>query len=209
MRLFLLRHGRTQWNKEGIFRGRADIPLDEVGRKEAELLGKRLKDVPIKAIFSSPLKRAQETASIIASFTKSPVFVREELIDISFGSWEGLSVEEVRLRFPDLYEKWLNAPHELSFPQGESLKVVEERAFNFIEDLKSNHQKDTIALVTHRVVLKVLISKLLGLNLKAFWRIEQGTSALNEFEWKNGMWVIKTINDTCHTRELKEAALEF
>jgi len=187
MRLFLLRHGRTQWNKEGIFRGRADIPLDEIGKKEAELLGKRLKDVPIKAIFSSPLKRAQETASIIASFTKSPVFVREELIDISFGSWEGLSVEEVKFRFPDLYEKWLNAPHELSFPQGESLKVVEERAFSLIEDLKSNHQKDTIALVTHRVVLKVLISKLLGLHLKDFWRIEQGTSALNEFEWKNGI----------------------
>jgi len=209
MRLFLLRHGRTQWNKEGIFRGRADIPLDEIGKKEAELLGRRLKDVPLKAIYSSPLKRAQETASIIASFTKSPVFIREELIDISFGSWEGLSVEEVKFRFPDLYEKWLNAPHELSFPQGESLKVVEERTFNFIEELKSNHQKDTIALVTHRVVLKVLISKLLGLHLKDFWRIEQGTSALNELEWRNGMWIIKKINDTCHTRELKEAALEF
>jgi len=209
MRLFLLRHGRTQWNKEGIFRGRTDIPLDEVGRKEAELLGKRLKDVPIKAIFASPLKRAQETAFIIASFTKSPVLVKEELLDLSYGSWEGLSVEEVKRQYPDLYEKWLNAPHELTFPHGESLKVVEERAFNFVEALKFSHPNDTLALVTHRVVLKVLICKLLGLPLKDFWRIEQGTSALNEFEWKDGMWVVKTINDTCHTHDLKEAAIEF
>jgi len=210
MKLFLIRHGRTAWNREEVFRGTADVPLDDVGRKEAKFLARRLKEEALRVIYTSPLSRARETAEIIASECGTAVEVSEGLLDLDFGLWQGLSVEEVKGRFGDLYQRWMEAPHEVSFPGGEDLEAVRERAMGMVEDLKGRHRGEVVALVTHRVVLKVLICSLLGLGLDAFWRVAQGTAALNAFEWKGNCWVVRLLNDTCHLRSLKgEGGLEF
>lgn len=210
MDLYLIRHGRTAWNREEVFRGRTDVPLDEVGRKEAYLLARRLKDEGLSALYSSPLSRAKETAEIIAAELGLRVQLAPQLIDLGFGLWEGLSVQEVKARFGRLYSLWLEEPHRLRFPEGEDLEAVRRRVVEFVEALKEQHPGERVAVVSHRVVLKVLICSLLGLGLEAFWRVAQGTAALNQFRWRDGLWEVRLLNDTCHLHALGgEGAVEF
>jgi broad specificity phosphatase PhoE len=202
--LFLVRHGRTGWNKEQIFRGTKDIPLDEVGREEALLVGERLKGERITAVFSSPLARAKETAEAIARFHSIEVQVMAGLNDLNFGEWEGMSLTAVKRQFPDLYQQWLQAPHQVVFPRGEGLEAVRSRAMKVVEEISKRHPRDTVALVSHRVVLKVLICALLGLDNSHFWNIGQDTTAINCFHFKNGGWIAALLNDTCHLKGIGE-----
>ncbi|MFO7996535.1 MAG: histidine phosphatase family protein [Dehalococcoidia bacterium] len=97
--MMLVRHGDTDWNVEEIFRGRADVELNETGVKQAELLGKYLEFVPIEAVYSSPLKRALRTAEIIAGFHNIDITSCRELIDFDYGEWQGLSQDTVKERY--------------------------------------------------------------------------------------------------------------
>ena len=200
--LFLVRHGRTGWNKEQIFRGHKDVPLDEVGREEARLAGERLRGEGIMGVFSSPLSRARETAEAVARFHKIEVQVLEGLNDLNFGEWEGMSRHEVEERYPDLCAQWQGAPHEVIFPGGEGLATVRIRAMKAVEDIIKQHPQEGVALVSHRVVLKVLICALLGLDNSHFWNIAQDTTAINCFYHRNGTWICNFLNDTCHVKEV-------
>jgi broad specificity phosphatase PhoE len=202
--LFLVRHGRTGWNKEQIFRGHKDIPLDEVGRQEALLVGERLKGEGIKAVFSSPLSRARETAQAVARSHNVEVQVVEGLIDLHFGEWEGMSLEEVKERYPDLYAQWQGTPQKVIFPGGEGLDSVRSRAMEAVKDIINCHPQEAVALVSHRVVLKVLICALLGLDNSHFWNIAQDTTAINCFHHRNGTWICNFLNDTCHVKGVGE-----
>jgi len=202
--LFLVRHGRTGWNKEQIFRGHKDVPLDEVGREEALLVGERLKEEGIKGVYSSPLSRARETAEAVARSHNVEVQIVEGLNDLNFGEWEGLSRQEVQERYPDLYEQWQEAPHQVIFPGGEGLDSVRIRAMKAVEDIIKQHPQEGVALVSHRVVLKVLICALLGLDNSHFWNIAQDTTAINCFQHRNGTWIVNFLNDTCHLKEVGE-----
>jgi broad specificity phosphatase PhoE len=202
--LFVVRHGRTGWNKEQIFRGTKDIPLDAVGRGEALRVGERLKNEGIRAVYSSPLARAKETAEAIARFHSIEVQVLTGLNDLNFGEWEGQSLAEVKKKYPDLYRQWLEAPHRVIFPGGEGLEAISSRAMTAVQEIVERHPQDTVALVSHRVVLKVLICVLLGLDNSHFWNIGQDTAAVNCFEYKDGRWVAALLNDTCHLKEIGE-----
>jgi broad specificity phosphatase PhoE len=202
--LFLVRHGRTGWNKEQVFRGTKDIPLDEVGREEASLVGERLKGEEIKAVYSSPLARAQETAGAIACFHNVEVRVLPGLNDLNFGDWEGLSLSTVKRQFPDLYHQWLQRPQQVIFPGGEGLDAVRFRAMEAVEDIIKRHPFETVAMVSHRVVLKVLICSLLGLDNSHFWNIAQDTTAINCFQHRDGTWICNFLNDTCHVKGVGE-----
>ena len=202
--LFLVRHGRTGWNKEQIFRGTKDIPLDEVGKEEARLVGERLKGEGISAVYSSPLSRAKETAEAIAGFHNVEVQVMAGLTDLHFGEWEGLSLKKVQKQYPDLYQRWLKAPHQITFPGGEGLDAVRSRAREAVEDIITRHPQEGVALVSHRVVLKVLICALLGLDNSHFWNIAQDTTAINCFHHRNGTWICNFLNDTCHLKGVGE-----
>ena len=202
--LFLVRHGRTGWNKEGVFRGTKDVPLDEVGKEEALLVGGRLKGEAIRAVYSSPLSRAKETAQAIAEFHSLEVQCLDDLIDLHFGEWEGLSLKEVQKQYPDLYQEWLKTPHQVCFPGGEGLAAVRSRSTGAIEDIITRHPQEAVALVSHRVVLKVLICALLGLDNSHFWNITQDTTAINCFHHRNGTWICNFLNDTCHLKGVVE-----
>ncbi len=203
-RLFLVRHGRTGWNKEQIFRGTKDIPLDAVGREEALLVGERLKGERITAVYSSPLARAKETAEAIARFYNLEVQVLPGLNDLNFGEWEGMSLLAVKRQYPDLYQQWLQAPHQVIFPGGEGLDAVSSRAMKAVEEIIERHPQETVALVSHRVVLKVLICALLGLDNSHFWNIGQDTTAVNCFHHQDGRWIAALLNDTCHLKGVGE-----
>jgi broad specificity phosphatase PhoE len=206
-KVYVVRHGQTAWNLEEVFRGRADIPLDETGKKEVHLAGEALKDETLHAVYSSPLSRSMETAENIAKFHSLSVVPLEAIIDISYGEWEGVSLEKVEKNYPDLYALWLNEPHKVRFPKGETLEEVRLRTMNAIEDLLQKHQQENIVLVAHRVPNKVICCALLGLDNHHFWRIQQDTASTNLFVFKNDQWIVSFLNDTSYLKVLGKPAL--
>jgi broad specificity phosphatase PhoE len=207
-KLYLVRHGQTAWNVGEIFRGRADIPLDETGRREAGLAGEALREAAIHAVYSSPLSRSFETAQLIAKFHNLPVEPLEAIIDISYGNWEGLSNERVRESYPELHKLWHEQPHKICFPRGESLDEVRARTMTAVSRLMVKHEDQTIVLVAHRVPNKVICCSLIGLDNSHFWRIQQDTACTNLFTHKNGEWIVSFLNDTSYLKVLKKPALK-
>ncbi|NIO03781.1 MAG: hypothetical protein GTN74_03970 [Proteobacteria bacterium] len=200
--IYLVRHGQTQWNREEIFRGTADIPLNEIGKKEAQLAAKALRGKTIRAVYSSPLARAKDTAEAIAGSHGLEVGIIEGLKDICFGDWQGVSHHTVRQRFPDLYLRWLKQPQTVTFPGGESLGELQARAAEAVKRVVSDHPEDTIVMVSHRVVNRALICGLVGIDLSRFWQIGQDTAAINLVTWKKGHFVLACLNDTCHLQSV-------
>jgi phosphoserine phosphatase len=206
--IYLVRHGQTAWNKEEIFRGRTDIPLNETGLREAELAGGYFRDLDIHAIYSSPLSRARQTAEKIAGFHSLKVNPLEGLIDMSFGSWEGRTLEEIKRDEMELYPLWRDQPHRVQFPGGESLDKVRDRSMAALEELIRSHLEKTLVLVSHRVINKVLICAVLGLDNSHFWQIGQDTTAINLIHHKNGKYILSLMNESCHLKALHAERLK-
>jgi len=201
-RLIIVRHGRTEWNRVERFRGRADIKLDEVGIKQAKAAATRIADWQVSAFYSSPLHRALTTAEILACPFGLEVKLLPAIIDIDYGEWQGLSPEQAAAKDGDLYSKWMENPHKVKFPGGESLTAVRERAASAVDSLIAQHSKETVVLVSHKVVCQILILSFLGLDNSHFWQITQDVCAINLFEVRGGVPSALSLNDTCHLREL-------
>jgi broad specificity phosphatase PhoE len=202
--IILIRHGQTQWNEqaEERFRGRADINLDDTGIRQAELTARRITSWPVKVIYSSPLKRALRTAEILASPFKLKVKPLANLIDLDFGQWQGLSHKEAASLYPELYQMWFERPHEIRFPEGESLEDVRRRVAELPQLLLSRHGEDIVVLVSHKMVCKVIILSILGVDNSHFWQIEQHTSSINLIEEREVKFRVMLINDTCHLKKI-------
>ncbi len=210
--IFLVRHGETQWNLGEIFRGRADVPLNERGREQAEAVGRALAGLDFNAVYASPLSRAVETASKIAAHHGIEVMTDEGLIDIDYGEWEGIPKEEIKGRYADLYGRWMKAPNEVVFPGAESILDVRERAFEAILRLAGRHAGETIALVSHRVVNKMILAAVMGMDSSRFWDIEQDTACINVIRYVKGggksedRFIIAKVNDTSPIKPYSSAA---
>ncbi len=205
-KIILVRHGETQWNVEEIFRGRIDIELNETGLKQAELLAKYLGAIKIDAIYSSPLRRALKTAEIIASYHKLAVEIAPGLIDFDYGEWQGLPHQEVKDKYKGLYAEWINRPDQVKMPAGESLGEVRERAMAVVDRIIAKY-KGSVVLVSHRVVNKVLICVLLGLDNSHFWNIRQDTCGITTFTYENERLILIKHNDTSYLRPISKAPL--
>jgi len=205
-KLILARHGETAWNVERIFRGRADVNLDEVGIKQAELLGRYFGNWKLEAIYSSPVKRALDTANIVARYQKIGVHVAEGLIDFDYGEWQSLSEQEVKKLYPALLNEWHNNPHKVRVPGGESLEDVRMRATEVVNDVVSEYQ-GSVLLVSHRVVIKVLICSLLGLDNSHFWDVNLNVGGITIFNYVDRRFVLTRYNDTSHLKGLQRSVL--
>ena len=206
LKVILVRHGETDWNTKQIFRGRKDIPLNEVGLAQAKAVGVSLSDIQIDAIYSSPLARALETAKVLAESRSLEVELEEGFIDIDFGKWQGITHEKVKEEYESLYEMWLKNPQMVTFPGGETLRDVSTRSMGASEKVLKKHSGKTLAVVSHRVVNKVLLCSILGLELSYFWHIKQDTCAINRFEYKDKKFYLTLLNDTCHLKEIEGAS---
>ncbi|MCR4426943.1 MAG: histidine phosphatase family protein [Firmicutes bacterium] len=206
MRVYVVRHGETGWNREEVFRGRADIPLDDTGLAQAEATGRALASVGLTAVYSSPLSRALQTAEAIASFHGLDVIPHEGFSDIDVGEWEGVQIEAVKRNYPDFLSAWQRDPASFTFPGGESLCAVMERAVASLEEVASRREHDAagrdrdaaIAVVSHRVVNKLLLLWALGAGPEGFWRIRQDTCCINLVEMTPMGPVVHTVNDRHH-----------
>jgi probable phosphoglycerate mutase len=203
-RIVLVRHGQTAWNREVRFRGRADLALDDFGLKQAEATGRYLaRRWPLDAVYASPMRRALQTAEAIAGAHGVTAQPFEGLLDIDFGAWQGHSPQEVAERYPDLLQAWWEAPHTVHVPGGESLDDVRDRVVAGLRHVVKHHRGQTIALVGHTVVNRVLLCAVLGLGNEHFWRLRQDTCAVNVFDAnEDGSFTIGLLNDTCHLQAI-------
>lgn len=202
MRIVLVRHGQTEWNRVERFRGRVDLPLNATGVAQARAVAEKLASLfAISAVYTSPLRRSVQTAKAIAARFGVPLIPDDGFTDIDYGQWQGLSPEEVAQAYPDLYRAWLGQPHLVRIPGGESLLEVRERATKSFWEVAGRHNNETIAIVSHQVVCKVLMGYALGLDNSCFWRLRQDNAAINLLELEGGLPVVVLLNDTCHWGE--------
>jgi len=204
--IILARHGETEWNVAEVFRGRIDVELNETGLKQAELLAEYLSDVKINAIYSSPLKRALKTAEMIASYHKLDVEIVPGLIDFDYGKWQGLPHQEVKIKYKELYAEWINSPDKVKIPAGESLDDIRKRATGVVSNIIAKY-RGTVVLVSHRVVNKVLICALLGLDNSHFWNIKQDTGGITTFIYENERFILTEHNNTSYLKPIQKAPL--
>ena len=199
MNLILVRHGETAWNKEVIFRGRMDIPLNDTGCAQAERVASRLKSFKVREVITSPLKRAVSTAEAITKTQGIKNCTAEkDLIDISCGKWEGMSLKDVELQYPHEIALWKTKPHEFTMPGGESLEDVKNRVTSVLRRAIKEDDESNIVMVSHRVVLKVMICTLLGLDNSHFWNIKIDNCAITMFQYIGEIFILAFHNDTCH-----------
>jgi broad specificity phosphatase PhoE len=201
--VILVRHGQTEWNRIERFRGRADVPLNETGIAQAEATGSRLarQSKPV-AVYSSPLSRAVVTAGKIAAPHGLAVKPRPGLIDIDYGQWQGLTPQAVAERWPKELDAWYNAPQAVRIPSGETLQVVRERGMAAVRELVGEHPGETIVLVGHTVMNRLILLGVLGLGNDRFWRLGQEPCAINRFSVQDGEYTLLGLNDTCHLDDL-------
>jgi broad specificity phosphatase PhoE len=204
--IILARHGETQWNVEEVFRGRIDIELNENGIKQAELLAEYLSNLKIDDIYSSPLKRALKTGEVIASHHELEVKIAPGLIDFDYGKWQGLPHQEVKDKYKELYAEWISQPDQVRVPGGESLSDVRERAIYVVSDAVAKYE-GTVVFVSHRVVNKVLICALLGLDNSHFWSIKQDTGGITTFVYENERFILTEHNNTSYLKFIPKVPL--
>jgi broad specificity phosphatase PhoE len=206
--LLIIRHGETDWNRETIFRGIYDIPLNEVGRQQARLAAGALKQEQIDAAYTSPLSRAAETAAIALVSHRLTATPSNGLTDFNYGDWTGLRDDVVAKRWPQEHAQWKERPHALRVPGGDTLDEVFQRAFGSMETIAAEHDGHTVALFAHRVVNKLLVLGALGSSLDRFPFILQGNCCINHFVRTDEGYLIERLNDTSHIRNAGTALIE-
>lgn len=199
-RILLIRHGETAWNREKIFRGTYDIPLNNNGRAQASLAAHALESVQIDAAYTSPLSRATETAEIVLASHGIVANPCGGLMDLDYGEWTGLKDEDVAARWPAEHATWNTSPETAKIPGGDRLESVSNKAYGAVESVISRHADQTVVLFAHRVVNKLLVLRMLGLGLGRFPFITQGNCCINEFIWTGKEFTVERINDTAHMR---------
>jgi broad specificity phosphatase PhoE len=205
--IILARHGETEWNASEIFRGRADVALNENGLRQAELLGEYLGGGKINFIYSSPLQRAVKTAEAIARTQSIDVNIVPNLIDIDCGEWQGLSLREVKDKYPEIYQDWLDTPEQVRIPGGESLEDVRSRVVPFVENTVMKCGEGRVVLVSHRAVNKVLICALLRLDNSFFWNFKLDTGGITRFNFDGDRVTLISHNDTSYLKSLRNPPL--
>lgn len=199
MKIILIRHGHVEGIAPERFRGRADLPLTSLGRKQADLTALRVAKYRPVAIYSSPLRRAVETAEPLALACSLPIQRASAFSDIDYGNWQGLTPDEVRARWPAELELWYTAPQLVSISGGESLADVFARMTGGLYPLLEKHESETIAIVAHDTINRVLLLHALELPQRAYWKIAQEPCAINNIDHdRQRHFAVRSMNDTCH-----------
>jgi probable phosphoglycerate mutase len=196
---YFLRHGEATWNATGRLCGSTDVPLSDVGRRQAHLLALRLKPLEFEALYSSPLSRALETARIIGEALRYEPVVDYRLAELNYGAWEGRTFEEIRRATPDAYRAWDADPANLAPPEGESGVHLIARVTPFLADVAQRHPQGNAVVVCHKTVCRLLACHIMGVPLDQYRRrITMDNAALNIFETVEGKWRVVALNDTSH-----------
>lgn len=200
MRLFLIRHGETRWNEIHKFQGISDVELSPQGWRQAQKLAISLKEEPVAKIYTSPLKRAQQTAAEVAKGHCCPTITLDELRELHQGHLEGLTGEEFKQKYPNFLKEWLKSPADVKIPGGESLRELQQRAWQAVERIKGEHTSATVVAVAHNFVNIVILCKILGISLNNFRCLKQDPTAKNLIVFSSKGSFVHLLNDTCHLK---------
>ncbi len=210
MKILLARHGETPWNAAGRYQGQIDIPLSEAGEVQAAKLGDRLRDVTITRAVSSQLTRARSTAEAALGESRKHILrIDPRFQEIAHGDWEGLLAQEIAERDPVTFQAWRDAPQTVQMPQGENLQQVLDRAWEGLAAACDGLGKDdTLLVVAHDAVNRVLLCRIFGLGLDRLWSFRQAPTTLNLLEGDDvdNLAVVR-LNDCQHHTPLFGEAL--
>lgn len=199
-RVFLVRHGQTEWNATRRFQGHHDVPLSAAGVRQAERLALRLAGEPLSAVYTSDLLRAFETARVIASrHAGIAALPLKELREIDMGEWEGKTFDEIRDTAPCAAVKWLEDTVNNPIPGGESYAQLRDRVVPRVLELVQAHPDSSICIVSHAGPVKLLLCHALGLGPEGRRRLDLANASLSAVSYSPGESPrVLFMNDTCH-----------
>jgi broad specificity phosphatase PhoE len=199
-RLLLVRHGATVLSAEDRFAGATDVELSDEGRRQAQGLAERLEPLPLAAIYASPMKRTVETATILGTPKNQAISTDPGLREIHHGRWEGLTRKEVEARFGEEYGAWEEDPFTFAPEGGESGLSVMARALPVIRAIVVRHPNETVAVVSHKATIRLVLSSLLGIEARGYRdRLDQAPACLNIVDFKDPVRArLMLYNDTSH-----------
>ena len=206
MRLIIVRHGESEWNRIGRYQGQSDAPLSDLGLRQAEALALRLCDEPLDAIFTSSLQRAAKTAEAIARYHRDTPFEHTPaLLEIHHGDWQGLLADEVIERYDAGLREWREHPTRAQMPSGESFSNILKRVLDFKELLCAEYGDRNILVSTHDVVVKILVADALGMNMDRINRIWVTNASISVIEYGDDLPYLVSLSEACHLGRLESA----
>jgi len=199
-KLTLIRHGESVLNSQKRIQGNFDSSLTRRGKSQTELLSQRIKQnsETFDFIFSSPLKRASETADIISNYLGLPVKIINGLKEINLGDWEGKLIEEVRGSEPRLFSDFISKPAQCLIPSGEDPVDFQKRVVTSIKDILENHRMKNILIVSHAGAISAFLCHLLNLNLNCMWNMNSENTSITQIIFNNNSLRVTLFNDIYH-----------
>jgi alpha-ribazole phosphatase/probable phosphoglycerate mutase len=197
-RIWLIRHGEPADEARHRCYGSLDVGLSEKGQEQMKHVAEYLKTEPITAIYTSPRSRAQQGARTLASSVSQSIEIIDDLREIDFGDFEGLPYDEISVRYPDLYRKWMEKPTEILFPNGESFPAMRTRVLKVFEAIQRTHDGQTVAVVSHGGVNRIVLADALQISDKYIFRLAQDYGAINLLAFMDGLPVVQLLN--LHTK---------
>jgi alpha-ribazole phosphatase len=199
-RLVLLRHAETDESARGRCYGRLDVGLSAEGRRRSEELGAALEAAPLAAVYSSPLSRALETAAAVASPHGLAPVVDDGLAEIDFGELEGLAYEEIQAGWAELYRDWMERPAQVTFPGGESYADLRRRVLSALAGIRRRHEGDSVVVVAHGGVVRVVLADVLELTDGAIFRFGLDCGGVTVVDWVDGGASVRAVNVLLYSR---------
>ncbi len=193
LRLVLIRHGEPEASAKGRCYGKLDVGLSDVGREQIGSVAAMLESASVDAVYTSPRRRACESAELLAG----DVIVEPRLSEIHFGDLEGLTYDEVAERYPSLYRRWMERPTSVEFPGGESFEQMRIRVLDAMRAIRDTHSNQTVAIVSHGGVNRIVLAHALGIDAHNIFHMEQshaGVSVVDDFDDYS---VVRLMNASC------------
>lgn len=206
LRIFLVRHGETEWNRIGRFQGRNDQPLNERGRKQAQALAEALQNENFKAIYTSPLPRSLETAGFIRAFHPgTPLIEEANFMEMDLGEFEGVEGRQWMEKNQTFVKAWAQNPSSVRMPGGESLQEVQSRALEALKAITTSYASgDTLLICSHNFVLLTLLCHALEIPLDRFREVKKGTASFSVLSLKGSRFQVEVINERSHLEKLPQ-----
>lgn len=204
MKLYLIRHGQTDWNVAGKIQGSTDIPLNDMGRRQAACLARGMEGRPVEKVYTSTLSRAYETGLAIGKSQNVPVVQLKGLEEVGYGVWEGMTMEEIQEKYPKELEQWYNSPVDVAPPEGESQVQVYERCGRALETILAQSRGD-VAIVSHGATVVFLLEYLLrDTRRDEDEDIIVGNASIStiEYDLKTKVFRLAQLNDRSHLEGL-------
>lgn len=194
MRIFLIRHGETEWNRQKRLQGHSDTHLSQEGFRQAISLAEHAPFKHVDAIYSSDLMRAMETANILAEKFNLNVKLMPELRETNYGNWEGRFISELVTESPKSFGKFFTDPERCHPPHGETFLECQARVMIGIREIIANHENQNVIAVSHGAAIRLILGAALDMPIHKMWAIAQFNTALNILRVDDGEFTVETIN---------------